>query len=298
MISIIKQTLHDFLQDKCPRMAAALAYYTAFALAPMLVLIISVCQLVLEPDDIKGRVEAEIAGVVGESGAEQVKTMIDSGDEIDRKSAIATGVGMVVMLIGATGLFAQLQGTMNDVWEVTPDPVQSGLKNFLMKRLVSLGMLLTVAFLLMVSITASTIIHAFDGQIDRWLPGQYGSAMVKAADYGISMLVITCLFAAMFKVLPDAKISWSNVWVGAAATSVLFVAGKFAVGLYVGSQNMANTYGAAGSLVMILVWVYYSAMIFLLGAEFTQAWARSRGHGIEPAKGAVRVTRSFETNAS
>ena len=294
MITIVKQACADFVEDNCPRIAAALAYYTAFSLAPMLMLILGVCQLVFEAEDIEGRVEAQVKNVIGDSGAAQVKTMIDADEGSKQQGVLSTVIGIALMLFGATGLFAQLQGAMNDVWEVKPDPKHGGIKSFLLKRLVSLGMVLTIAFLLMVSITASTALHAFDSYIDRLLPGQSGSLLLRLADYAISLTIITCLFAGMFKVLPDAKIDWTTVWMGAIATAMLFVVGKFLVGLYAGNQNMANTYGAAGSLVMILVWVYYSAMIFLLGAEFTQAWAKHRGPGILPADGAVRIVQTTQ----
>ena len=292
MLSIIRRSLTNFQTDHCPRIAAALAYYTAFAMAPMLVLVLSVCQIVFEPSDIQGEMETQIASVVGESGVEQVKTMIKAGENDKHRGVVATIVGICFMLLGATGVFAQLQSALNEIWDVKPDPNHSSIKTFLMKRLISLGMLLTIAFLLMISITASSALQAFDSHIDRWLPGQYGSVFVQVADYGISFVVITCLFASMFKVLPDAKIGWSSVWSGAAVTSFLFILGKMGVAVYAGSQNMANTYGAAGSLVLILVWVYYSAMIFLLGAEFTQVWANEQGSGVLPEDGAVRVARS------
>ena len=295
MFRILKQTWADFIEDNCPRIAAAISYSTAFSLAPMLVLILSVGQLVFEPEDIRGKVESEIAKVVGDEGAEQIKTMIDSKQNDEEKHGIwATVIGVTVMLVGATGLFAQLQAAMNDVWEVRPDPSKSGIKYFLTKRLLSLGMVLSLAFLVLVSLVASTAIHAFDGAVDQWLPGWAGSTLLFALNVLISFLVLACLFAAIFRVLPDAEIRWSDVAVGASVTALLFLLGKFGLSLYLGSQNMATTYGAAGSLVLILVWVYYSTMILLLGAEFTQAWAKNRGSGILPSDGAVRVIKKTE----
>ena len=294
MIKLLQQTWADFNDDNCPRIAAALAYSTAFSLAPLLVLIISVCQLVFEPEDIRGRVESEIANVVGEEGAAQVKTMIDSSGGGEERGIVATIIGIVVMLVGATGLFAQLQAAMNDVWEVRPDPDRNGMKYFLTKRLLSLGMVLSVAFLVLISLVASTALHAFDGVIERWLPNQAGSTLLFVGNFAISTAVISGLFAAMFKVLPDADVNWSDVAVGAVVTAVLFMLGKLGIGMYLGGQNMSTSYGAAGSLVLILVWVYYSAMIFLLGAEFTQAWAKHRGHGIQPSDGAVCVVKHTE----
>lgn len=294
MITILKQTFSDFGEDKCTRIAAALAYYTAFSLAPMLLLIISVCQLVFEPEDVRGQVEKEVAAVVGDEGAEQIKTMLDTDTAEEKQGTMATTVSLIFMLVGATGLFAQLQGALNDVWEVAPDPEQGGIKNFITKRIISLGMVLTVAFLLLVSLAASSALHTFDASIDRWLPGDSASTLLSIGNYVFSFVILTCLFAAMFKVLPDAKVEWANVWVGAVTTSVLFLVGKMAIAFYVGSKGMEDTYGAAGSLVVVLMWVYYSAIIFLLGAEFTQAWAKHRGDGIIPDDGALRVVKRAE----
>lgn len=271
-----------------------MSYTTAFSLAPMLVLIISVCQLVFEPEDIRGKVADEIAAVVGDEGAEQVSTMIDSSPAKKKRGVFATIISITVMLVGATGLFAQLQAAMNDVWEVRPDPSKSGIVYFLKKRILSLGMVLSLAFLLIVSLVASTIINTFDGAIDRWLPGQAGSAIVFAANLLISFAVLIGLFAAIFKVLPDADINWSDVGVGAVVTALLFLLGKACLSWYLSNSNMTTTYGAAGSLVLILVWVYYSTIILLLGAEFTQAWAKHRGSGVTPSEGAVRVVKTTE----
>lgn len=264
----------------------------------MLVLIISVCQLVFERDDIRGKVENEIAAVVGDEGAEQVTKMIDSSPATEKRGTFSTVLGFIVMLVGATSLFAQLQAAMNDVWEVRPDPNKNGLVYFLKKRLLSLGMVLSLAFLLVVSIVASTIVHAFDETIDRWLPGQAGSTIVFTADLLISFVVLVGLFSAIFKVLPDAQIQWSDVGAGAAVTTLLFLLGEACLSWYLGSSNMTTTYGAAGSLVLILVWVYYSTLILLLGAEFTQDWAKHRGSGIAPSEGAARVVKTSEFQQS
>lgn len=288
---IIKQTWTDFVADRCPRIAASLAYSTLFSLAPMLVLIISICQLVFEPEDIRGKVQTEIASVVGEEGAQQVKKMVDSSGETERRGVVATIIGVTVMMVGATGFFAQLQSGINDVWEVQPDPDKSSLKYFFMKRLLSLGMVLSLAFLVFVSLTASSVLKAFDAAIDRWLPGNAGSTLLMLTNLGITFAILVGLFAAIFKVLPDAEVRWRDVFVGALGTASLFLIGKFAIGIYLGSKNMSVTHGAAGSLVLLLVWVYYSTLILLWGAEFTQAWATYHGNGIEPSDGAVRVVR-------
>ena len=257
MLALLKHTFTDFLEDRCPRIAAALAYSAAFSLAPMLVLIIGVCQLVFDAEDIRGKVAAEITAVVGEEGAEQVQTMIDSSGNSDERGALATIFGVVVMIVGATGFFAQLQAGMNDVWEVQPDPDKSTFKYFLLKRLLSFGMVLSVAFLVLISLAVSAGLKAFDGLVDRMLPGEAASTLLFAANLAISFLLLASLFAAMFKVLPDAAVEWRDVAVGATATAALFLLGKFAIGAYLGAktwprrteQQAPSCWSSSGSII-------------------------------------------------
>jgi membrane protein len=199
---------------------------------------------------------------------------------------IPTVVGVVALLLGATGAFSQLQAALNRAWEVRPDPKQGGVKRMLLKRLLSLGMVLTIAFLLMVSLVVSALLTAFGDMVGGILGGISGVLMtiIQAV---ISLAVITGLFALIFKVLPDARIAWRDALIGGGFTAVLFVAGKFALGLYLAQSDPGSSFGAAGALAVILVWIYYSAMILFLGAEFTQTWAVERGSGIEPEPGAI-----------
>jgi membrane protein len=183
----------------------------------------------------------------------------------------------------------ELQAALNRAWGVEPDPDRGGVKNFVIKRLFSLGMVLSIAFLLLVSLVLSAALTAFGGALGGLLPGDASEVLLQLLDNAVSLVVITLLFAAMFKVLPDARIAWRDVWVGALVTTVLFLAGKFLIGLYLGQANPGEAYGAAGSLAILLVWIYYSSLILLLGAEFTPVWARERGAGVEPQEGAVRV---------
>ncbi len=294
MFAVLKRAFVGFQKDNCSRTAAAMAYYTAFALAPTLLLILSVCQLLFEPQDIRGQIESQISDAVGPQGAAQVKAMLTTDESSEKRGILATVIGIATMLVGATGLFSQLQAALNDIWGVKPDPRKGGFTKFLRKRLVSLGMLLTIAFLFIVSATVSAGLQAFDERLHTILPGQAGMAIAKITDYGVSFVLISCLFAAIFKILPDAQIDWSTVWFGAITTSVLFALGKYGIALYVGSQNTTAAYGAAGSLIVILLWVYYSALILLFGAEVTQAWSEKRGNSIQPEPGAVRVDKSIE----
>ena len=194
-------------------------------------------------------------------------------------------------MLGASGAFGQLQAALNRAWEVAPDPEQGGLKAFLLKRVFSFGMILSVAFLLLVSLVLSAALSAFGGALAGMLPEGVSATLLQVLNQVVSFAVIAGLFAAIFKVLPDATVAWRDVWVGAAVTAVLFVVGKFVIGYYLGRSNPGEAFGAAGSLAVMFVWIYYSSMILLLGAEFTQAWAEARGSGIAPERGAVRVVQ-------
>ena len=288
MITVLKKTVSQFLDDNCSRMAAALAYYTAFSLAPLLILIITLCGMVWSPSDVEGILYSEIEGIVGEDGALQVKTMLENATRADRGwFAWLASIGL--LLVGATGLVGQLQGALNDTWEVQPDPDQGGVWNFVTKRFLSFGMICGIAFLLLVSLIASSALSVAGDSIAAWLPTDVSQFALRAAHLTTSLLVISLLFAAMFKFLPDAEIAWRDVAVGGVVTGVLFVAGRYAMGAYLGSQNLEDTYGAAGSLALIMLWIYYSSSILLFGAELTQVWATVRGSGLKPSPGAIQV---------
>ena len=296
MWKILVQTFTDFQEDKCTRIAAALSYYTIFSLAPLLTLAMAIGGLVLEPEDVQGQIEQQVKSLVGDDGAKQVRTMIEaaeggSGDEASEKRTgiLATIISSGVLLVGLIGLIGQMQAAMNDVWEVKPDPEQSLWKRLIVSRLLSFGMLAAIGFLLLVSLLMSTAISFVGDSINKLLPEYASETILQAINFALSFVVITTLFAAIFKYLPDAKVGWRDVAVGSAVTALLFVIGKSLIGLYLGSKNMESTYGAAGSLALLLTWIYYSSIIFLLGAEFTQAWAKIRGGGIEPSDFAVRV---------
>lgn len=289
---LLKKTWNEFSEDDSPSMAAALAYYAIFSLAPLLVLIIMLVSLVWDPTQVRGEVQQQMNELFGQQGAQQVQTLMNNAAE--HRSGWAALLGIIALLLGATGVFSQLQTAMNRAWEVAPDPNQSGIKDYLLKRLYSFGMILVIALLLFASLLLSTLLSAFGQYIVALLPGEVSGPLLRWLDLGISFLAITLLFAAIFKWLPDAKVAWKDVILGAVATAVLFVIGKTLIGLYLGHANLGSTYGAAGSLVLLLVWIYYSAMILLMGAEFTQVWARRHGDQVEPKEGAVRVVRQKE----
>jgi membrane protein len=229
--------------------------------------------------------------MMGADGAEQVGTMMEQANQPEGRGFRAI-VGIVALILGATGAFMQLQNALNRAWDVEPDPDAGGIKNFIVKRVLSLGMIAGLAFLLLVSLALSAVISMAGDMVGEILPGT-SEPLLHLLNFALSFAVITVLFAAMFKVLPDARIAWKDVWVGGAATALLFMIGKFALGFYLGRSNPGEAYGAAGSLALILVWIYYASMIVLLGAEFTQVWAERRGGGIEPEAGARRRADSI-----
>jgi membrane protein len=291
MVTVLKRAFRDFNDDECPVRAAALAYYAIFALPPLLILLIMAAGAVWDPRQVQQALEGQFASLVGREGAGAVHGMIQRAQRPGDGGALATILGIAALLFGATGVMVQLQNALNRAWEVKPDPAQGGWKRFIGKRVLSIAMIVAISFLLVVSLAVTAVIAAA-GSMLTFIP----EPLLQAANFALSFLVLTVLFAATFKFLPDAVIAWRDVWVGAAATSFLFVIGKFVIGLYLGHSSPGAAYGAASTLAVILVWIYYAGMIVLFGAEFTQAWAQERGASIEPESGAVRIQRERERN--
>ncbi len=291
--TVIKQTFSEFLEDDCLQMAGALAYYTVFSLPPLLVLVIIVAGVAFGRQAVEGHLEQEIASLVGSEAAVQVQTMVSSTSERLQSGdgLIPTVLGAAAVIFGATGAFAQLQKALNRAWEVRPSPERPGIITFLIKRLLSFGMILGTGFLLLVSLLLSAAISAFGNRVQDYLPDAPVD-IPTVLDFSLSIVVITVLFAAIFKVLPDARIKWRDVWTGAGVTAALFVIGKVVIGVYIGRSNPGSMFGAAGSLVLVLLWIYYSSIMLLLGAEFTQVWARRYGKQIQPSEGATRIVRT------
>lgn len=288
-LAILKDSAKDFIEDECPRLAAALAYYTIFALPPLLILILVVVSTIWDPQTIQRTLESQFADMVGAKAARQIHTMIESADRPGTGGLLPSIMGIAALIFSATGAFVQLQSALNRAWEVEPDPAQGGIKNFVFKRLFSFAMILGIVFLLMVSLILSAGLSAFGEMLGDMLPAGLSTMFLQVINVAISFSVITVLFAALFKVVPDAEIAWKDVWVGAAVTALLFVLGKLAIGMYLGRSNPGEAYGAAGALAVLLLWIYYAGLILLFGAEFTQRWTESRGRSIRPEKGAVRV---------
>jgi membrane protein len=283
VLSFLKRILRDFSEDECSVRAAALAYYTVFALPPLLILLTLVVGLFWDPVEVQRSLETQFSTLVGSDGASAIRDMLDHAKS-PGTGPVATILGVLALLFGALGAFMQLQGALNKAWEVKPDPKKGGVRQFIAKRVLSAGMILAVAFLLMVSLAVSAVLSALGATL-AFVP----EPALQALDLTLSLAVITVMFAAIFRFLPDAEIAWRDVWVGALFTSMLFVLGKFAIGFYLGRSAPGDAFGAASALAVILVWIYYAGMIVLLGAEFTQAWAERRGSYKRPENGAVHV---------
>jgi membrane protein len=280
---LLKEIFSEWSEDKAARLAAALAYYITFSLAPLLLIVIAIVGLLFGQEAVQGRVVEQIQGLVGPDGAQLVQTMLQSTRQ-SGSNIVATLIGIVTLLLGATGVFVQLQDALNTIWEVAPKPGR-GVLGMVKDRLLSFTMLLGIGFLLLVSLAVSAGLAALSSFLGDLLPGLFEVA--KVLDFVISLGVITLLFAMIYKFLPDVKIRWGDVWVGAAVTSLLFTVGKFLIGLYLGYSSAASVYGAAGSLAVLLIWIYYTAQIVLLGAEFTQVYAKRYGSRIVPGADAV-----------
>lgn len=287
ILGLARNAFKDFMDDDCPRMAAALSYYTVFALPPLLILLLLIAGAVFDPQQVQDAIQTHMGSLMGSEGAQEIGNIIRQAERPGGRGLKAV-TGVAALILGATGAFLQLQAALNRAWEVEPDPHAGGIRNFVFKRLLSLGMILGIAFLLLVSLALSAMVSAIGGVAGQLVPGA-SSAILFLFDTLITFVVITGLFGAIFKVLPDARIAWKDVWVGAGVTAGLFTVGKFALGFYLGRSNPGEAFGAAGSLALVLVWIYYSSMIVLFGAEFTQQWAVSRGCGIEPETGARRM---------
>jgi membrane protein len=282
---MLKQTFTDWSNDKVPRLGAAIAYYTVFAIVPLLIIIIGIIGLVFGEEAARGYIFDQISGLVGEQSANAIKDMLHRADK-PSTGIVATVVAAVTLLFGASGLFGQLQDALNSIWGVEPKAGR-GVWGVIRDRFLSFMAVLGTGFLLLVSLVLSAALSAFGKWFGGWLPAP--EAILQALNFIISFGVITVLFAMMFKLLPDARISWSDVWVGALITALLFTLGKFLIGLYLGKSDVGSAYGTAGSLVIVLLWVYYSSQILLFGAEFTQVYANTSGARIVPTEQAVAV---------
>jgi membrane protein len=276
---VLKQAFVGWWGDNVPRMGAALAYYTLFSLAPILIVAIAVAGLAFGQEAVRGQIVGQIEGLVGHQGAETVQAMLE-GAARPSSSIPATIIGVITFFLGATGAFLELQTDLDAIWRVKPKQSESFLKALLKQRLISFGLVLGFAFLLLTSLVVSAALAAVYTYMGNAFPGV--TVLWEALNVVVSLAVITALFAMIYKVLPDVKLAWRDVWVGGLVTAGLFTLGKLVIGLYIGTSAFSSTYGAAGSVIVVLVWVYYSAQIVLLGAEFTREYVKRFGRKPPP----------------
>ncbi|MBD1846168.1 YihY/virulence factor BrkB family protein [Cyanobacteria bacterium FACHB-63] len=286
IVRLVRDTITEWNEDNVPLLAAALAYYTMFSLAPLLIIAIAIVGAVYGEEAAQGEIVRQIQGLVGRQGAEFIQSMIQNASRPGSGGGIATLIGIGVLIFGASGVFGQLQTALNTIWEVKPKPGRA-VKSFVQARFLSFAMVLVIGFLLLVSLILSALFSGVSAYFGGLLPEALHVGQV--LNFVITFALTTLLFAAIYKFLPDVKVPWKNLWVGSAVTALLFNIGKFLIGLYLGNSSIGSTYGAAGSLVVVLLWVFYSAQILLLGAEFTQVYSKYRGRPIEPSSHAVLV---------
>lgn len=285
---LFKDTFNQWNEDKAPQLGAALAYYTVFSLAPLTLVLLAVFSLVFGgSQEAHAKITAQMKSFIDPSAVQVIEQILDKASK-PSSGVVATVVGVVIALFGASGVFGALQDALNTIWGVKPKPGQ-GIRGFLKARFLSFGMVGGVCFLLLVSLAFSTVVQSLGGYLDHVLPG--GPALPLAINLVLDVFVITLMFALIFRFLPDAKIAWRDVWVGAGMTTALFIIGKWALGLYLASGSAGSAYGAASALITTLLWVYYSAQILLFGAEFTQVYANAYGSHVEPEPNALRVER-------
>jgi membrane protein len=289
IFELLKETFSEWSEDKASRLAAALAYYTIFSLAPLLVIAVAIAGFFFGGREAaREQIIAQVEGMVGAQGAQAVGSLIENASR-PGAGILATVIGVVTLLFGASGVFVQLHDALNTMWEVAPKP-GGGFVKMIKDRFLSFTMILGTGFLLLVSLVVSAALTAINSYFSELLPG--ADILWRAINLFISIGVITLIFAAIYKVLPDVEVKWQDVWIGALVTSLLFNLGKYLISLYLSQSTVNSTFGAAGSLAVLLIWVYYSAQIVFFGAEFTQVYARRYGSRIQPDEDAIRLTEA------
>ncbi|HEY1113943.1 MAG TPA: YihY/virulence factor BrkB family protein [Chitinophagaceae bacterium] len=287
--NLFKSASNGFIDDNAFKLAAALSYYTVFALGPLLIIVISLAGLFYGEDAAEGSIYFQLNGLLGPEAAKQIQDIINNIQQTEASTAGAI-IGGIILLIGATGVFTEMQDSINYIWSVKAKPKKSWLK-FLMNRLLSFSIVIGMGFLLLVSLVINAVLNAISLRLTRIFPNS-DIDLFASLNMVILVITITGLFAAIFKLLPDATISWRDALIGAVLTAALFLLGKILIGYYLGRANLGVTYGTAASIVILLIWVYYSALILYFGAEFTKMYAIQAGEGIRPKETAVFIIKS------
>lgn len=290
---LAKKAVNAWLDDYAPSMGAAIAFYTVFSMAPLVIIVIAIAGFFWSREAVQGQLFQQVAAMVGADGAKAVESVVQ-GAQTPTQGIIATAVSVAVLLVGSTTVFAELQSALDRIWEVPAEKNVSGIWNTIRARLLSFGLVLALAFLLIVSLLVSAILSAMGSWAANLLPAW--EILLHAINIVVALAFTTALFAMIYRFMPRASVAWRDVWIGAFVTSLLFEIGKFLIGVYVGKASVASSYAAAGSLVVVLIWVYYAAQVFLLGAEFTWVYANEHGSRRNSSKEASQAGVVAEDN--
>ena len=288
VFTILKETGISFSDDNAFKLSASLSYYTIFALGPLLIIVISLSAIFYGKDVVEGRVFDQLRGLIGPDAAIQIQNILINAQQT-HATTLGAIIGFIILFIGATGVFTEIQSSINFIWSVRAKPKKGWVK-YLLNRLLSFSLVVGLGFVLLVSLIINALLTLLSDTLTRKFP-HFPVGLFNLTNSLIILAVITCLFAVIYKVLPDAVISWKDAWIGSIFTAALFLLGKFLIGYYLGKSNLGVTYGAAASIVIILIWVYYSSLILYLGAEFTNIFALHSGAGIRPKQTAVFIIK-------
>jgi membrane protein len=288
VFTLLKNTSISFLNDEAFKLSASLSYYTIFALGPLLIIVISLSAIFYRKEVVEGKLFDQLRGLIGTDAALQIQSILSNAQHTHATS-IGAIIGFIILFIGATGVFTEIQGSINFIWSVKAKPKKGWLK-YLLNRLLSFSLVVGLGFILLVSLIVNALLTFLSDTLVKKFP-HFPVGLFNLANSLIILTVITCLFAVIYKVLPDAVIAWKDAWIGSIFTAMLFLLGKFLIGYYLGKSNLGVTYGAAASVVIILAWVYYSSVILYFGAEFTKIYALHSGEGIRPKQTAVFIIK-------
>ncbi len=288
VFSLLKNTTTAFSNDNAFKLSASLSYYTIFALGPLLIIVISLSAIFYGKEVVEGRLQEQLSHLLGSDAALQIQNILRNAQQT-HATTLGAIIGFIVLFIGATGVFTEIQGSINFIWSVRAKPKKSWLK-YLLNRLISFSLIIGLGFVLLVSLIINALLTLLSETLTRKFP-HFPVGLFNLANSLIILTVITCLFAVIYKVLPDAIIAWKDAWIGSIFTAALFLLGKFLIGYYLGKSNLGVTYGTAASVVIILAWVYYSSLILYFGAEFTKVFALHSGEGIRPKETAVFIIK-------
>jgi membrane protein len=292
--NVLRTTATEWLNDNPFRLSAALAYYTLFSLAPVLVVAVAIAGFAFGREAVSGQLFDELRGLLGDPSAAALQTAVAAAAVKPSSGIVATAIGIVTLIVGSSAVFGELQDALNTIWDAKR-PSDAGIWRVVRKRLLSLAMVAVIGFLLLVSLALSALVNLFGGYVGNIVP--MSALLLETANFILSFAVTTMLFASIYKVLPDVEIRWSDVWVGAAATAAMFTLGKSLIGIYLGRSVVSSAYGAAGSVVVLLLWIYYSSLILFFGAEFTHVYACSHGSQAGEAPAAETAVRRMDARA-